>query len=136
MTMSETRREKAVDAAYREWGRRHYRLIVGWQMAMKFMPFLLLIAGIGAIVWAVWAGIGHLHHTPKAPEPAPAPSSNDGGDWVGGALAFGGALLICAVFAAIAWFNPGSFRTLTRKAGAVLAAAGGAAMIWIWKGST
>lgn len=132
MTMTnETRRAKAVDAAYSEWGRRHYRLIIGWQMAVKYLPYLLALAGAGLVFAGVVWAFGHLT-SPKAPKVGHLETGN----WLGVAIALGATVLIVAVIAAINYFSPGAFYSARRKAFAALAAVGGAALVWLWRGST
>lgn len=126
MTMStDSRRKKATDAAWSEWGRRHYRAIVGWQMFMTAAPFLAAAAGLAGLVYGVvwlWRRIPALS----------APSIPGGGI----ALALLALLAVGAVLGGIAWYSPGAFRTGARKAFAALAAGGAAAAVWLWKGST
>lgn len=118
---------KAMDAAWREFGRKNWRALVGVSMAGKALPAVAVAALLGAgaygVVWVVRHA--HLPH---------APHLHLSFGWMVPPLILAAAILVVsgALFAAWRWWNPEAVLTRPRVA-SVLVLALTVAALWAWR---
>lgn len=125
---------KAVDAAWRAFGIRYWRVIVGLSLAARALPVLAAAVVVGAVVAGVWWLVRHVQVPNLHVRPAEVPPL----DWLWWALA--GLALVAAVVVARRLANPyrsaltmGPGRWL-RRLGVVTTAAALVLLAWVWKG--
>jgi hypothetical protein len=121
--------QKAKDAAWREFGRRYWRLLVGLEIARRSAPAVLAgltVAAVGVGVW--WL----VTHAPPAPSLS-MPDVDMPGRWWHWLAGLG--------LAALAWWiirrrnpyaSPSPYR-FARRVAAVLAAMGAVAVFLLWR---
>jgi len=143
---------RARDAAYSEFGRRHFKLIIFMSSVGRaggtIMAVLVLLAvGFGAtFAYNRVHDYRAAHHQAPAvttapvtaPEPAAptaAPTPGPDIDWAALAFGAGTVAIAAAVLGLFALLSPGAYRTAGRKLAALAAALGAGALVYLLKGA-
>lgn len=126
--MAAARREgwqAAVDAAWRQMGRRYWRLIVGMQLAGRVLPWLAAATLLGFAVYGIAWVVRHVR----------APQIHLDFGWVWPTLIFAGIALtvVGGIWAAVRWWSPDVAEPTVRRVGAVVVTTCAAALLWTWQ---
>lgn len=129
--------DKARDAAWRAFGTRYWRWIVGASVAARAVPFLLGVAAVASVI----AGIGWVVRRARLPRVGSLQDLSGPPAWVAWATV-GALLAVLAAWLVRRWSNPyrreldyGPAR-FAKRFGAALVAAGAIGLaVWTWRGS-
>lgn len=136
--------QRARDSAWGEWGRRHYRGVIAFEISRKAAPAVFVTVAVAALLYGGVAVARHIDNARDAAPPVDAANTTTptvdtaaaGVDWTSTFVALGVVAVVVAVFAAVAWWHPGVFRTVGRKAAAALTALGAGIVAYLWMGTT